>query len=558
MTSLLERPKNVRRTMLLSKIAKSSSGSSKGPSHTIDGMMLERAEWIEKLESENELLVNMVQEIKDCKIRFLDAVATVDEERNEYKAREVDTSDSTLGTFLENGMLSESKRVLLPTYMRADAENVHSQLSKLATQIRANQLEILQTTLNQVKEAEEAFIDQRYDDVDYCMEKLRNLASAVPGNVYAAESLMNDIVGTLQQVTPQTLPTSNATNKDGNENENENRKSKSMTLMERLQQKSERNRSEMKKFGRGGSSVGSGSTAAQTTARSKTLPRDSTSSVVDIHKLSRAATESDDFKALDEVVRDAMNKTIITYMKNVVKAHPLGSDLSDDLLETCAEEATLVLRNIVAPFLLLVQVQRLKEDLNTDAIEWVPSQVMSFLRSSEGHAEVLTIVMMILTYVHQRTATLDQQQNQDKDNGSEIGNPSDSGSSVGRRTTARKSVAESIRDRMSKKGNEANSSAENNSKAKRKTYTYLSGELGSNVDNSSEWNAHGSTSNDMSNGVLEMDTYMSTMIGDTGSGVATEYVETLDPSAKRASSVDVKALPRFMQPKGMGRRSVIN
>lgn len=572
--SVLERPKNVRRTMLSAKIAK--GHSSKGTTHTLDGMMLERAEWVEKLESENELLVNMVQEVKDCKIRFLDAVATVDEERNAYRAREVDNSDSKLESFLENGMLSESKRILLPTYMRADAQNVHSQLSKLATQIRANQLEILQATLNQVKQAEEAFIDQRYEDVDDSMEKLRNLASAAPGNIYAAESLMNNIVGTLQQVIPQTLPTSKVNNSEEEEQKKiaeDNKKSKSMTVMERLQQKSERNRSEMKKFGRGGSR-----NTAQAAAKSRVLAPDNTSSSVDIRRFSQEATVSDDVKALDDSVRNIMNKTILTYMKNVVKAHPLGSELSDDLVETSAEEATLVLGNIVAPFLLTLQVQRLRGDLTADAIEWVPPQVMGFLRSSEGHAEVLTIVMMILTYVHQRTATLDQQQNQEKDKGystdrsvggkkgSDAGASSDRGSETGeplplsRRFSSRKSVADTIREKMSINYDTSNKS---DSMIQRASYTYTGGSVASSMlntnsvnGNNNEWSGNGATTTDDTPG---LDAIVNMTLDDPGTGVATEYIETLDPGAdKRGSSADVNALPRFMQPKGMGRRSVVN
>jgi len=382
---------------------------------------MEKEDWLAKIRRDNEALIEVVNSVKTKKKQFITSVREVEKERLAMRALQVDFADSKVAKEISGGLLSPQNRLLLPMVQRNDAEQLHLELEMIATKIRANQLDVLQLTLSKVKAAEEAFLDRRPDDLEGVLDELRSLAAATPCNLLTAKNMVNDLPATILKAIKeeelrleQAMVRGEAVEITEPRDERALRRQNQM-LKSSLDQLRRKNAQLRNKLLRMRKSMEDAQPKTHSMDGSKGM-RSSGGGFSFDHDLQvlTAAPTGESWNALDEDMKKVCMDLVQAHVTKCVRGHPMAEGAQAWMESLAISESTLALRNYVAAFV----EEQLAVAKDVTSFTWLPSTVTAYFRTASGHAEVMSKVMLVLTYLNQMCHHLgleiDSGQNSDK------------------------------------------------------------------------------------------------------------------------------------------------
>jgi hypothetical protein len=372
----------------------------------------DKEDWLNEIRRDNDVLMGIVTDIRAKKKHFLSSVKEVEKERLAWKSMEVDAVDSKVSKEIEQGLLSPQNRLLLPASLRIEAEATHMELEMLAMKVRANQLEVLQMCLTKVRCAEEAFVDKRADDLEGALDELRALTAATPCNVLTAKEMLKDLPGTvLKAIRDQedkqeaAMVRSEAMEIVEPQDERQLRRQNQMlkSSLEQLRRKNAQLRNKLlrqRKDGGTGNTGGGGMdfSGRQIDSPSRWVKSASSSMATNAHDMAVVLASNEAWNAMDEDMRVVCMELIVAHMTKAVTGHPLASGAPAWLVKIGIDEGSVQMRDYVA----LYVEEQLAVARDVTHPNWLPSTVTAYFATASGHAQVMTEVMMILTYLNQR------------------------------------------------------------------------------------------------------------------------------------------------------------
>lgn len=94
---------------------------------------------------------------------------------------------------------------MMPLVIQSFLFQLHSKLVDLISQIRSQQADVLQRALSKVELAEKYFLADKMAEVDNVLDELTRVASNNPGNVQAADLLMQSMPRSLIEIIAERL-----------------------------------------------------------------------------------------------------------------------------------------------------------------------------------------------------------------------------------------------------------------------------------------------------------------------------------------------------------------
>lgn len=152
----------------------------------------EKKVWLSRIQADNRKLGLMFQDVEEAKRRMIQEIDNIQTEKSRLRALQINVSEENLDALIRQSRLNPTAQKLLPVAKRAQAGALYDKLTQLITKCRENQVEVLQVVLQKAQEAEAGFqagTDAGIASMEAALTALTSIASTLPGNLLAAESV---------------------------------------------------------------------------------------------------------------------------------------------------------------------------------------------------------------------------------------------------------------------------------------------------------------------------------------------------------------------------------